>query len=108
MSPRREVPPIPPRQTEDESTGVQALHLRPVAQVDPGEDDYSSGELIGKTDYLNITGGFNGTINDDWQFGIGAALPLRTGLAQGPTGFEWNSDRTFSWALLANLNYYFR
>ena len=76
--------------------------------IDPGEDDYSSGELIGKTDYLNITGGFNGTINDDWQFGIGAALPLRTGLAQGPTGFEWNSDRTFSWALLANLNYYFR
>jgi hypothetical protein len=28
-----------------------------------------------------------------------------------PWSFEveqWNTDRTFSWALLANLNYYFR
>ena len=70
---------------------------------------YWSGSQLGKTDYLNITGGFNGTINDDWQFGIGAALPLRTGPTTDSTsGFEWNSDRTFSWALMANLNYYFR
>ena len=69
---------------------------------------YGSGRLLGKTDYLNITGGLNGTINDDWQFGIGAALPLRTGFAQSGPAFEWDTDRTFSWALLANLNYYFR
>ncbi|MBC20639.1 MAG: hypothetical protein CMJ74_10325 [Planctomycetaceae bacterium] len=73
-----------------------------------GDFNYNSGRLLGKTDYLNITGGLNGTFNDDWQFGIGGALPLRTGFGKGEGGFEWNTDRTFSWALLANLNYYFR
>ena len=76
--------------------------------LDTTNYSYSSGRLLGKTDYLNITGGLNGTINDDWQFGIGAALPLRTGFAQSGPAFEWDTDRTFSWALLANLNYYFR
>ncbi len=76
--------------------------------LDTTNFSYSSGRLLGKTDYLNITGGLNGTFNDDWQFGIGGALPLRTGFTQGTNGFEWNTDRTFSWALLANLNYYFR
>ncbi len=68
--------------------------------------DYVSGSDLGHTDYLNITGGLNGTFNDDWQFGIGGALPLRTG-ARTRTP-NWSTDRTFSWALLANLNYYFR
>ena len=67
---------------------------------------YASGILLGKTDYLNLTAGLNGTYNDAWQFGIGAAMPLRT---NPRNGFPlWNTDRTFSWALLANLNYYFR
>ena len=69
---------------------------------------YSSGRLLGKTDYLNITGGLNSTFNDAWQFGIGGALPLRTGFTQSGVAFAWDTDRTFSWALLANLNYYFR
>ena len=69
---------------------------------------YETGQLFGHTDYLNITGGLNGTFNDAWQFGIGGALPLRTGAISGPNTFSWNTDRTFSWALLANLNYYFR
>ncbi|MBC20638.1 MAG: hypothetical protein CMJ74_10320 [Planctomycetaceae bacterium] len=64
---------------------------------------YQTGR-VGKTDYLNITGGLNGTYNDVWQFGIGGALPMRTGSFAG----LYDSDRTFSWALLANLNYYFR
>ncbi len=73
------------------------------------EFNYASGDILGKTDYLNITGGLNGTINDDWQFGIGAALPLRTGATgRNPNTTIWDEDRTFSWALLANLNYYFR
>ena len=70
--------------------------------------DYFSGRALGHTDYLNITWGLNGTFNDAWQFGIGGALPLRTGFTQSGPVFEWNSDRTFSWALMANLNYYFR
>ena len=70
--------------------------------------DYVSGSTLGHTDYLNITGGLNGTFNDDWQFGIGGALPLRTGAISGPNNFSWNTDRTFSWGLMANLNYYFR
>jgi hypothetical protein len=72
-----------------------------------GGFNYASSEYLGKTDYLNITGGLNGTINDDWQFGIGGALPLRTGVYTRGNS-RWNTDRTFSWALMANLNYYFR
>ena len=45
---------------------------------------------------------------DDWQFGIGGALPLRTGESNLGLDPNWNTDRTFSWALMANLNYYFR
>ena len=67
---------------------------------------YASGNVLGKTDYLNLTAGLNGTYNDAWQFGIGAAMPLRT---DARNVFPiWDTDRTFSWALLANLNYYFR
>ncbi len=68
---------------------------------------YDSGNKLGKTDYLNITAGLNGTFNDVWQFGIGGALPLRTGSTR-LFGSNTDSDRTFSWALMANLNYYFR
>ncbi|MDG2407673.1 MAG: hypothetical protein P8M53_01530, partial [Pirellulales bacterium] len=75
--------------------------------IEPGRQNiYDTGRRFGKTDYLNLTGALTGTINDAWQFGIGGALPLRTGLTDGQGDFA--TDRNYSWALLANLNYYFR
>ena len=75
--------------------------------IEPGRQNiYDTGRRFDKTDYLNLTGALTGTINDAWQFGIGGALPLRTGLTDGQGDFA--TDRNYSWALLANLNYYFR
>ncbi len=74
---------------------------------DPGlQNVYDTGRRYGKTDYLNLTAGMIGTINDDWQFGLGAVAPLRTSTTDGEGDFD--TDRNFDWALMLNVNYYFR
>ena len=74
---------------------------------DPGlQNIYDTGRRYGNTDYLNLTAGMNGTINDDWQFGLGVVAPLRTSATDGEGDFD--TDRNFDWALMLNVNYYFR
>ena len=63
---------------------------------DPGlQNIYDTGRRYGKTDYLNLTAGMNGTINDDWQFGLGVVAPLRTSTTDGEGDFD--TDRNFDW-----------
>jgi len=74
---------------------------------DPGfQNVYDTGRRYGKTDYLNLTAGMNGTINEDWQFALGVVAPLRTSTTDGQGDFD--TDRNFDWAIMLNINYYFR
>lgn len=67
---------------------------------------YATGRIFGNTDYLNVTAGIVGKVDRNIGFGLGIATPLRRGATDFAGGFD--TDRSYEWALMANLNYFFR
>lgn len=60
-----------------------------------------SGQVLGATDYLNLTVGLSGMVSDCYQVGAGFAFPLRSTMNTSPL---YETDQTFDWAFFLQLN----
>ena len=67
----------------------------------------ATAEAVGKTDYLNLTAGLTGYWNERITVSGAFSVPLRSTLSGSPGLFQGNTDRTYDWAFLMNMNYHF-